>query len=176
MELFQFAAFLDKFGADVLALGALVYGLTFLLKNTLLKKAPKKYVTFVPFLLGVALYAVFALLVDFSAAPLLRQAQTVVQKGISAGCAATVIHVIYEQFIRGASPTETGIKEECVHKLLQGFTEKIPEGLAGRIAAIPADGSTAERIREEIEKNLPDLTEIQISCLETVLERILKNV
>ena len=41
MEWLQIAAIFDKFGADVLALGALAYVLTLILKKTLLKKRPK---------------------------------------------------------------------------------------------------------------------------------------
>ena len=69
MEWLQIAAIFDKFGADVLALGALAYVLTLILKKTLLKKAPKKYLTFVPFLLGILLYAAFSFFTHWQAPP-----------------------------------------------------------------------------------------------------------
>ena len=172
---FQIAALLGKFGADVLALGALVYGLTFLLKKTLLKKAPKKYVTFVPFLLGIAAYAIFTAIVNLSATQILRETQAVVQKGVATGGAATVIHVLYEQFIRGAASSDN-VKEACVRDVLEGFFSEIPEGLAERIAGIPAGENMSEEIRKALTQQLICPKEPETTFLVTALEQILKYV
>ncbi|RXZ61872.1 hypothetical protein ESZ91_05655 [Candidatus Borkfalkia ceftriaxoniphila] len=172
MEWLQIAAIFDKFGADVLALGALAYVLTLILKKTLLKKAPKKYLTFVPFLLGILLYAAFSFFTHWQAPPV----QETLQKGVAAGGAATVIHVVYEQFLRGGAPTEISVRTDCVREILAGFFEEVPEGLAENLCALAGEEDGQEKMRGLLAENLPEFTPSQRENLLKWLVKTIENV
>ncbi len=119
MDLMQFIGYLKQFNADVLLIGTAVWALTALLKKTLLKKVRKKFITPLPFLLGIALYAAFAAITGgFSAS---GAAGAVISAGATCGSLATVIHVVYEQFLRGE--TKNDAKTECVRAILAPFGE-----------------------------------------------------
>ena len=60
MDVFQFIGYLRQFSVDVALIGAAVWGIDLLLRRTLLKKAKGKLAAFLPFLLGIALYAAYA--------------------------------------------------------------------------------------------------------------------
>ena len=82
MDLVQFFGYLRQFNADVVLIGAAVWGLTALLKNTALKKVPKKYITLLPFALGILLYVAFAALTGGFSADALAG---IITSGISCG-------------------------------------------------------------------------------------------
>ena len=168
MEWLQIAAIFDKFGADVLALGALAYVLTLILKKTLLKKAPKKYLTFVPFLLGILLYAAFSFFIHWQAPP--------VQETLQKGGAATVIHVVYEQFLRGGAPTEISVRTDCVREILAGFFEEVPEGLSENLCALAGEEDGQEKMRGLLAENLPEVTPSQRENLLKWLVKTIENV
>ena len=113
MDLVQFFGYLRQFNADVVLIGAAVWGLTALLKNTALKKVPKKYITLLPFALGILLYAAFAALTGGFSADALAN---IVTTGISCGSLATVIHVVYEQFLRKGQTAD--VRTACVKAVL----------------------------------------------------------
>ena len=75
MDVIEFVSLLRQFNADTVLIGAAVWGLTLLLKKTVLKKLPKKLLTFV---------------------------QAVAQ-GVACGSLATVIHVVCRQFSAGGT-------------------------------------------------------------------------
>ena len=88
------------YGWDVLLLAGAVSLLTALLKKTVLQNAPKKLYVFLPFALGILLYAVWRALVTLSAEPFTTGLAATLEGGFGCGCAATLYYVIYEQFIR----------------------------------------------------------------------------
>lgn len=96
MNFIKIIDFITFYGVDVAVLGILTSVLTQILKTTVLKNAPNKLYAFLPVIIGVLLYAVYALATksfyDFG---------TILEKGFSVGAAATVIYVIFEQFTRG---------------------------------------------------------------------------
>ena len=118
MDLVQFFGYLRQFNADVVLIGAAVWGLTALLKNTALKKVPKKYITLLPFALGILLYAAFAALTGGFSADALAN---IVTTGISCGSLATVIHVVYEQFLRKGQTAD--VRTACVKAVLAPYAQ-----------------------------------------------------
>ncbi len=99
MTIFQFVSYLEKYSIDVLCLSFVVCVLTSLVKKYALKDGLKKYITFIPFALGIAvcaLYNYFAF--GYEKSQFFSQA---LESGIKTGGLATVYYVFYEQFIRG---------------------------------------------------------------------------
>lgn len=100
MSAIQYLSAFRLYGWDVLLLAGAVSLLTALLKKTVLQNAPKKVYVFLPFALGVLLYAVWRALVTLSAEPFTTGLAATLEGGFGCGCAATLYYVIYEQFIR----------------------------------------------------------------------------
>lgn len=88
------------YGWDVLLLAGVVSLLTTLLKKTVFDGAPKKLFVFLPFAIGIVLYAVYRAIVTLSAAPFTTDFAVTLEGGFACGCAATLYYVIYEQFFR----------------------------------------------------------------------------
>ncbi len=100
MSAIQYLSAFRLYGWDVLLLAGAVSLLTALLKKTVLQNAPKKVYVFLPFALGILLYAVWRALVTLSAEPFTTGLAATLEGGFGCGCAATLYYVIYEQFIR----------------------------------------------------------------------------
>ncbi len=143
MDLFQFFTYLKQFNADVALIGIAVWGLTFVCKRTLLKKLKRKYITLLPFLLGIALYAGYLAIVG----GLHADQETfgkLISQGITCGSLATVIHVVYEQFIRSGA-AKTDIKAACVQSLLADFCTLTDEQASELAQNIAADEEKAQK-------------------------------
>ena len=121
MEWLQIAAIFDKFGADVLALGALAYVLTLILKKTLLKKAPKKYLTFVPFLLGILLYAAFSFFIHWQAPP--------AEISVRTDCVREILAGFFEEVPEGLAENLCALagEEDGQEKMRGLLAENLPE-------------------------------------------------
>lgn len=105
MTIVQFINFLHGCGLDVLALGLLDSLLTSLVKKLsqkLKRNAPKTYLTAVPFLLGMLLFALWFLLAFPAAALFSENAALIAQRGFSVGVAAR----LFGKFSRGFFPRE----------------------------------------------------------------------
>lgn len=172
MEWLQIAAIFDKFGADVLALGALAYVSTLILKKTLLKKAPKKYLTFVPFLLGILLYAAFSFFHTLRRRPYRKRCR----KASPRAGAATVIHVVYEQFRAAARRRKFPCGRTACCEILAGFFEEVPEGLAENLCALAGEEDGQEKMRGLLAENLPEFTPSQRENLLKWLVKTIENV
>ena len=132
MTAVQLVNVLRNFGVDVLILALAVTLLTALLKKTVLKNFPNKVYVFLPFLLGLLLYATYRMAALWSITPLTSDIRTTIEGGISCGSAATLYHVIYEQFFRKKKTTPAslltllegivaeGEKEEAAKELTEG--------------------------------------------------------
>ena len=128
MDFFQFISYIRQFNADVVIIGAAVWGLHLLLRKTLLKKVSRhKLFTFLPFLIGTLLYSVYAVIMS---GPLETNWVEALNAGITCGSLATVIEVVYEQFIRDTATTDVRIG--CVKALLADYGE-ISDELAEQI-------------------------------------------
>lgn len=107
------------YGADVFVLAVPTALLTQLLKVTLLKNVQKKAVTFVPFIIGTALYAAYTCILRMSVCSLFSEWAYVIGQGFSVGAAATFLYVLYEQFARAKDGGS--LIEGVTAALLEGF-------------------------------------------------------
>ena len=138
------------YGIDVILLAAATSLLTQLLKKTLFSRAQKKVVTFLPFVLGTVLYAVYAAVRNLSICYVFSEYTSVIEHGISVGAAATLYYVLYEQFVRkdnGLSQTE-----RVIATLIEGYvpTDKTEEAAKAVAEAIFKDvtGDGAAKAKE----------------------------
>lgn len=90
---------IQEYSIAALGLGFIICGLTALIKRFLLKSENlKKFLTFVPFMLGILVYALFLLIIGKMSEILMLET---LHSGAACGAVATIYYVIYEQFIRG---------------------------------------------------------------------------
>lgn len=120
MRLFTF------YGVDIAVLGIATSALTQLLKTTILKNAPNKLYAFLPVIIGNVLYAVYTMLAHMSFCYVFENIGYVLENGFSVGAAATVIYVVYEQFVRGKSATRS-VTADVVAAIIADWVE--PEKL-----------------------------------------------
>lgn len=105
-----------------------------------------------------------------------RPVQETLQKGVAAGGAATVIHVVYEQFLRGGAPTEISVRTDCVREILAGFFDEVPEGLAENLCALANEEDGQEKMRRVLAEYLPEFTPSQREILLKWLVKAIENV
>lgn len=137
MTAVQLVNVLRNYGVDVLLLALAVTLLTALLKKTVLKSLPNKVYVFLPFLLGLLVYAAYRMLALWSVAPLTSDIRTTVEGGFSCGSAATLYHVIYEQFFRKKKTDENPLLALLQGIVAEGEMEKaakeLKEGCKGAV-------------------------------------------
>ena len=128
------------YGLDVLCLAALTCLLVQIFKRTLLKKVNKKIVTFLPFATGTLLYAVYAAVRNLSVLYVLNEYVSVLEHGLSVGAAATLLYVLYEQFVREKKTVSASAG--IISTLIEGY--------------VPSEHveKAAVRISEAIEKDV----------------------
>ena len=100
MTVMELYGILRRCGVDVLFLALGVTFLTSLLKKTVMKSANRKVFVFLPFGLGILIYALYSVIARgtcFTA----EDISDVIGAGFSTGSAATLYYVFYEQFLRG---------------------------------------------------------------------------
>lgn len=100
MNLSKVIEIFTLYGADTAVLAAACALIVQICKLTFLKNVPKKFVTFAPFVVGVILYAVYAAAVHLSFTYVFAQFGEVLEKGLQTGTVATLLYVLYEQFVR----------------------------------------------------------------------------
>ena len=129
------------YGIDVILLAALTAVIVQIFKVTLFKKLNKKLLTFLPFAVGTLLYAIYAGIRNLSFTYVLHEYVSVLEHGISVGAAATLLYVLYEQFVREKACGQTAC-ESVISTLIQGY--------------VPSDNveSVAKQISEAIEKDV----------------------
>ena len=138
------------YGVDVLLLAAATAAVTQLLKITLFKRAKKKLLTFLPFIVGTLFYAVYAAVRNLSFVYLFEEYTSILEHGISVGAAATLYYVLYEQFVR--EKKNLSASEKVIATLIEGYipAESIEEAAKSISEAIERDvtGSGAKRAEE----------------------------
>lgn len=167
------------YGLDVALLAVLTAITVQICKVTFLKKAQKKLITFLPFTVGAIYYAVYAALVNWSLSYLLTEYVSVLEHGVAVGSVATLLYVLYEQFVRAKkSPS---ISEGIISTLIEGYvpTDRI-ESVAKQIAeAIERDvtGNGALRAAEIIcENSEGELAERDVELLSKLIIETLAHV
>ncbi len=140
------------YGIDVILLAFLTATITQVLKITILKRVKKKILTFLPFALGILFYAVYAAVRNMSLSYLVTEYVCIIEHGISVGAAATLMYVMYEQFVREKKNSTQA--EQIIATLIEGYVPSANvEAAAKAVAeAIERDvtGNGAQRAEEII--------------------------
>ncbi len=112
----QYLGTFRLYSPSVLILAAGNTVLVSLLKKTVLKNCPKKLFVFLPFLIGIVLYAIFHAVCAGLCSALAYSFAETLEGGFACGCAATLYYVAYEQFFR-----KKGENVEPLFPLLDGL-------------------------------------------------------
>ncbi len=163
MTYFEIMDLFTLYGVDVAALGIVTSALTQILKKTLLKKAPAKIYTFLPFALGLALYFMYAAATGPKAFCSPENIGRMFERGLSVGAAATMVYVIYEQFLRGKKGENAdSLAVACI---LEGYfsgdkLSTVAQSIANECAGTETD------VAEKIEKLLLCESEEEMNAAE----------
>lgn len=166
------------YGFDTLLLAALT-ALTVQLIKKLFKRAQKKLFTFMPFALGTLYYAVYAGLVNMSFYYLLDEYASVMEHGVSVGAAATLLYVLYEQFVRDKAAENPA--EAVIAALIEGYVPsgKVEAAAAAIAEAIRRDvtGDGALRAAEILTENADgEITESDLKLLSKLIIETLAHI
>ncbi len=157
------------YGLDVILLAAATAVAVQLCKVTFLKRLNRKIVTFLPFTLGTLFYAAYAAGKNLSLAYLVTEYVSVLEHGVAVGAAATLLYVLYEQFVREKKQGLTAA-EGVIATLIEGY---VPTKSAERVAKLVAEaiekdltGGGAERVAKLIAENAnADVSERDVELL-----------
>ena len=156
MSLFQIFNAFEKYSLDILFLALIVVIITSFIKRIVLKNKFKKIITFVPFIVGIAVYILYMYVLENVALEKLLTMENF-NSGFKTGGISTVYYIFYEQFIRG--------KKEIT-------TLSIPtlavEGILSAIVIKAFLESTAEEIENKIIDRLSDKN----YCINTISETV----
>lgn len=163
----QFLEIMKEYSIAVLIIAFIVCGFTALIKK-FVPDDYKKFLTFVPFILGIILYAIYLLITKGFSGILKPETIT---SGFECGAAATVYYVLYEQFIRqkklpiAVSKEKlliTGMLTNIVElECLEEVSEKIVNILKGDTAESERIKTCEEIIKQSAVLNIKD-SEIKI--------------
>ncbi len=130
------------YGIDVAALAFATAFMVQVLKKTVLKNAPNKLYTFLPFIIGTFMYAVYETVYHLDWQYCFCNFVSVLEHGATIGALATFLYVLYEQFIRKDEASTT--LENVIASILEGYVceESVQE--------------TARLIAEAIESSAED--------------------
>ena len=179
MSFFQIFATFTFYGVDVTLLAILTSVVTQVIKKTVFKRAQKKLVTFLPFMLGTLFYAVYAAVRNLSLYYILEEYISVLEHGFSVGAAATLFYVLYEQFVRvKSSLSET---ERVISTLIEGYvpTDSVETAAKAVAAAIERDvtGNGAVRTQEILsEYSNGEITERDLQLLAKLIIETLAHI
>lgn len=171
MTALQFFNTFRAFGVDVLLLALGVTLLTSLLKKTVMKNCNKKVFVFLPFIIGLAVYAAYAALVTWSADPFTKDLVETVEKGFACGLAANMYYVLYEQFIRLPKSTAN---LNPLYSLLNGIVPEAQRQEATDQLIEKCTGVEKEQLGAVIRQTLspyvsPELSEMELSAAVIIL-------
>lgn len=156
------------YGVDVVLLAFLTAGITQAVKVTLFKRAQKKLITFLPFIIGTLTYAIYAGLKNFSFYYVLSEYTEILEHGISVGAVSTLYYVLYEQFVR--VKTNSTEAERVIGTLIENYVPKgnVEKASKAIAEAIEKDvtGNGAKKAEEIILSYGEDLKEgdVQLLC------------
>ncbi len=171
MTLIEIISTFTFYGFDVLALSAVTAIIVQIFKKTFMKKVQKKLITFLPFALGTVLYAIYAALRNLSFFYIVNNYVSVLEHGFSVGVVATLMYVMYEQFVREKSGLTA--TQGVVAALIEGYVpsdklEDVAKAIADAIAKdVSGDGAkrTAEILTENSEESVSENEIVLLSKL-----------
>ena len=155
------------YGFDVAALAFITTVAVQILKKTILKSVNKKIFTFLPFIVGTVLYAAYYAAINVSLRVLVSDYVAVLEHGISVGAVATLVYVMYEQFVREKNTLSA--TEGVIKTLIEAYVppenlERVAKEIA---AAIEKDvtGGGARKAAEILTENCGDIDENSVNLL-----------
>lgn len=160
------------YGVDAIALAVGTALVVQLFKRTVLKGVQKKLMTFLPFCVGTLLYAAYAAVRALDFFILFENYTDILEHGVSVGSLATLLYVLYEQFVRAKSGLSA--IEEVIKTLIEGYvpTESAEQVAKQIAAAIERDvtGSGAKRAAEILTENADEgVTERDVELLSRLI-------
>lgn len=141
MDFVGFVSYLRQFNADVLVFGALAWGVTLLLKKTLLKNAGAKLLTLLPFALGAVLYAAYGLALQLAGC---AEGDGVFSEAITCGALATALQAILIRFT--GADADMSVQAACVKSLLAGYVTLSAKEAEALAAAVASDETQAKAL------------------------------
>lgn len=158
MTIIQLINTFTFYGIDTVLLALLTTVTVAIIKKLFFKKTSKKLLTFLPFILGTLFYCAYSALANLSFAPVLSDACGHFEKGFAIGATATIIYVVYEQFLRGDKSTP--LFESVAKTILEGYIKSDELDIASKSAyeAVLNDvtGSALERVHKIIAEHADD--------------------
>ncbi len=192
MTAIQYLSSFRLYGWDVLLLAGVVTLLTTLLKKTVFEGAPKKLFVFLPFAIGLVLFAVYRAIVTLSAEPFTTDFAHTLEGGFACGCAATLYYVIYEQFFRNVI-SEDGTIDDAdlpsgetpqgnispVAPLLEGYVPEETRFAVADALYAGAAGKTGDELRSFVRETLvsasPAATDAELAALTELIASYLAS-
>ncbi len=167
------------YGADVILLAALTAVTVQICKATFLKRVKRKLLTFLPFIFGTVFYAAYAATKNLSLYYLLEEYVYVLEHGISVGAVATLLYVLYEQFVRDKKTPNAA--EGVISTLIEGY---VPSNRVQEVTKLIADaiekdvtGNGAERAAKILAENTEgEITEHDIRLLSGLIIETLAKI
>lgn len=130
----------DGYGVGTLLVACLVVAGVWGLKKTLLKDhLQSPFMPYLPFVLGVAVYAVYYCILSLTLNGFLTHVEVVVKDGFTVGCLSTIVSSSLDRI---TGKTHLAGKALFVRTLLQGF---VPDSLLDGTAQKVADCFTADQ-------------------------------
>ena len=149
------------YGIDTVLLATLTTVTVTIIKKLFFKKASKKLLTFLPFIIGTIFYCAYSAAVNCSFASVLNAISAHLEKGFAVGATATILYVVYEQFVRGKSTCT--IFESVAKTILAGYVNsaELDETAKSASEAVLNDvtGSALERVRKIISEHADEGTD-----------------
>lgn len=174
MTVIQILGTLRAFGVDVLLIALGVTLLTSLLKKTLLKEMSGKLFVFLPFALGILLYAVYRMAATWSVAPIAEDILSTFEGGFASGSCATLYYCVYKQFLRGGRSEVSPLLP-----ILKGF---VPEEQAEPLAKALTEGGKGKAeeelepfVRETVLSFVPDVSEGDLALAVPLIAKFLSE-
>lgn len=129
------------YGIDTLLIAALTALTVQLFKATFLKKVKKRLLTFLPFFMGTLYYAAYTAIINLSITPVLNDYLSILEHGLSVGAAATLLYVMYEQFVRG--DVSATAAESVIITLIGGYVADQSVNSVAKLIAKSLSGDIA---------------------------------
>ena len=165
------------YGWDVLLLAGGVSLLTTLLKKTVLKHVSGKVYVFIPFALGILLFAAYRALATLSAEPFTTGIAATLEGGFACGCAATLYYAVYKQFFGQGADGSAQKRSAPVAPLLEGFVPDEALDATAEALLTGAAGKTGEALRafvlETLRAAAPAATEAETEALAALVANFL---
>ena len=161
MTIIQLINTFTVYGIDTVLLAVLTTVTVAIIKKLFFRKTSKKLLTFLPFIIGTLFYCGYSALINQSFSHVINGVSAHLEKGFAVGATATILYVIYEQFVRG--DTSTPLFESVAKTILSGYviSDELDEAAKSAYEAVLNDvtGSALERVRNIISEHADENTD-----------------